>query len=773
MLGRARERVAAGASALTPTLLRERLDLVLLAGLFLVTFVLPRTDSGIYASGAVTGAIYALYAAGVILVFRANRVINFAIVAVGSVGALFTSALISYDWLTRKVQSVCGCWRPPPSWWEGKPIRRNGQVVGLTGPNIGFWVPVVIGVLVSVLLMYGLYVLVVRFLDDAPRLVVALATLFYVFVCAYLLGNITADNFASQDQIDAKIPIFAPRPPFEWHQRIGLVVLQPGDLVVAITLVVVVPLLAWYLLKSSAGIAIRGAADNPSRVASLGVSVLSVTGRVWMLAGLLSGLGGMLLTFKGAIPKDPETILDPGTLVRILAIVIFARFTSITIAAISGIVLGVLSSSVEFAYSTSAGLDAALLIIIGVALLLQRNQRVRADADTGTGLRTAKEVRPIPRELRSLPEVRTWIVRLSVIAAVLLLGAPLVLSTSQTNLATYCLLATMVFLSVLILTGWAGQISLGQMAFAGAGAWAVGVTHLPFLVALVVGAAAGAVLALITGIPGLRLRGLQLAIITLALSLSVSSYLLNPQYLGKHLRDTISRPILFGMDMDNEQVFFYAMLLMLALVTAMVVGLRRSAFARALIAARDNEPAAQSFGINLLRARLAAYAISGGIAGLAGALIAYQQHAVVPESFGAGQSLRIFLFSTLGGLGAVTAPLIGGFVFTLLQLFLSAQLARITLGFGGILVLLFATGGLSEVVYGVRDNLLRAMARRRRISVPSLLSDDREEGDEPRLAIKPNRRGRAGGTVFIPPRYRLDDQYAIPAPVDAPQVEVR
>jgi branched-chain amino acid transport system permease protein len=169
---------------------------------------------------------------------------------------------------------------------------------------------------------------------------------------------------------------------------------------------VLVPLLAFYLLRSRAGVAIRGAADNPARVASLGVSVLSVTGRVWLLAGLLSGVASMLLAFGGSIPRDPDAILDPTVLVRVLAIVVFARFVSMPIAAAAAIVLGVVNACVQFAYSTSAGLDAALLVIIGVALVLQRAQKVRADADVESGLRTTREIRPIPAELRNLPDVR-------------------------------------------------------------------------------------------------------------------------------------------------------------------------------------------------------------------------------------------------------------------------------------------------------------------------------------------------------------------------------
>jgi branched-chain amino acid transport system permease protein len=749
--------------------LRARTDLGLLVVLLGVTFLLPRRSLGLYALGVTQGAVYALYAAAVILIYRSNRVINFAVVAAGSVGATLTACFLTYDVLTRKIQKVCGCWQRPPSWWQGK-RTPNG---GISGLNVELWVLVAMGVLVSVLLTYGLYALVVRFLANSPRLVVTLATLFFVFVCSWLLGGITSERFATHEQQDAKIPIFPPRLPFVWSHKIGIVRLEAPSFLVLLVTAVLVPLLAYYLLRSRAGVAIRGAADNPARVASLGVSVLSVTGRVWILAGLLSGVASMLLAFGGNLPRDPDAILDPTVLVRVLAVVVFARFASMPVAALAAVVLGIVSACVQFAYSTTAGLDAALLVIIGLALILQRAQRVRADADVESGLRTTREVRPIPAELRHLPEVRKWLRTLGFVASVVLLGYPFIMSASDVNLASYCLAATMIFLSVLILTGWAGQISLGQMAFAGAGAWTVGVTHLPFLVALLAGAVAGAVLALVTGIPGLRVRGLYLAIITLALSLSVTAYLLNPRFLGKHLRDSISRPIVFGMDLDNEQVFYYVMLLLLAAVTAMVVGLRRSAVARALIAARDNEAAAQAFGINLLRARLSAYAISGAIAGLAGALMAFQQHSVIPETFSAGESLRIFLFSTLGGLGAIGAPLLAGAVFAATKLFMSAQVARIGIGFGGLAVLLFAPGGLSELVFNLRDNLLRGVARRRRIIVPSLLADERDTGiDRARLPIKPNTRGRGGGTVFIPPRYRLDDQYAIRPPVDEP-AEVR
>ena len=743
-------------AALSWSALRARADLGLLLILLIATFFLPRRAGGLYALGTVTGATYALNAAGVILVYRSNRVINFAQVAVGSVGGLLFAAFVTYDWPTRKIQDVCGCWEVPPTWW----FRTQ------------FWLAALVGVLAAVALSFLLYAVVVRFLAAAPRLVVALATLFFVRVCDWLTSVISDNRFASQQQIDAQIPIQGPQPPLSWDMKVGIVTLQASDLLVVIATVVLVAALGWYLLKSASGVAIRGAADNSSRVASLGVNVLSVTGRVWILAGVLSGVAGVLAAMGGDV-ATPTDGINVELLVRILAIVIFARFSSIPLAGLAALVMGILQQTVQFAYNTTVMLDGLLLLIIGLAMLIQRVQRVRADADVESGFKTAREIRPIPRELRGLPEVKKWMRILSVLGLVVLLGSPALLRPSDVNLASYCVIVTMIFLSVLVLTGWAGQISLGQMAFAGMGAWTAAVSDLPFFLALIAAAAGGALLALVIGIPGLRLRGLYLAIITLALSLSTTAYLLNSRYLGKHLPDTVRRPVLFGMDLDNEQTFYYAALVLLGLVTAMVAGMRRSAFARALIAARDNESAAQAFGISLLRARLSAFAVSGAIAGFAGGLLAYHQSSVIPETFSAGESLTVFLFSTLGGLGAVTAPLVAGLVFTSAKLFMSPNIFQFATGFAGIALLLFASGGVSEIVFGIRDAYLRSVARRRKIIVASLLADERDLGAiRARLPIKPNQVGRTGATVLVPVRYRLDDQYAIRPPVDEP-AEVR
>jgi branched-chain amino acid transport system permease protein len=318
-------------------------------------------------------------------------------------------------------------------------------------------------------------------------------------------------------------------------------------------------------------------------------------------------------------------------------------------------------------------------------------------------------------------------------------------------------------MSLLVLTGWAGQVSLGQFGFAAVGAWVTAASGLPFLVALPAGALAGAAVAVLVGLPALRLQGLTLAVSTLAFAASVLAVLLNPDQLGSFLPDTIDRPLVLGISLEDQRTFYYVCLLVLVLTVAAVAGLRRSRTARVLIAARDNEPAAQSFGIGLLRARLSAFAVSGFLAALAGSLFAYQQGNVAADGFSVDKSLLLFTFTVIGGLGSLAGPLVG-----------FAALAAITLatknptwlaflnGLGGIALLRLAPGGLAQVGYDLRDGLLRRIARRQGIQVAAY-----DTGEVRGLAPISPRPG-----VFVPQHYALDDQWAI-TPAARAAVEAR
>jgi branched-chain amino acid transport system permease protein len=354
--------------------------------------------------------------------------------------------------------------------------------------------------------------------------------------------------------------------------------------------------------------------------------------------------------------------------------------------------------------------------------------------------------------------VRRWLFGLKALGALLLLGSPFLLTPSQTNYGSVIMIYALVGLSLLILTGWAGQISLGQFALAALGAYvtALSSASVPFPISVALGAVAGALGAALIGLPAIRLRGLYLAIATLAFAVAISDILVNQAYLGSRLPAGVERPLLLGLDLNDERAFYYLMLAVLSLSIAGVIGLRRSRTARALIACRDNERAAQSFGINLTRARLSAFVISGFMAGAAGGFFVFQQRGLNATSFLPSQSVQIFLMAVVGGFGSVAGPPLGA-VYTGGLQYVSPELAIfLGTGLGLILLFLFAPGGVLQVVYGVRDVILRRVAQRYGIVVPSLLSD-RAAVDGTRTPLAPNR-WRSGIERFTPVRYRLERQ---------------
>jgi branched-chain amino acid transport system permease protein len=305
-----------------------------------------------------------------------------------------------------------------------------------------------------------------------------------------------------------------------------------------------------------------------------------------------------------------------------------------------------------------------------------------------------------------------------------LAGLPWLLNAGDTTLVGSYVIYAMVGFSLLILTGWAGQISLGQFGLAAIGAWVAAVSGLPFLLAVPLGAVAGVAAALVVGLPALKLRGLHLAITSLAFALCAQTLFLGPRYLGSMLPDGLPPPVLLGLDFGDQRTMYYFLLVVLALVALAVVGLRRSRTGRVLIACRDNPAAAQSFGVNLLRARLTAFAASGFIAALAGALFAYQQAQVDAASFTVDQSVQMTMFTAIGGLGGIAGPFLGFGVMAALQMAATNPVIRYaSAGLGGVLLVLAVPGGIAQAVYAARDAALRRIAIRHRIPVVSLLGD--------------------------------------------------
>jgi len=747
--------------------LAYRNELIALVALLAVAFLAGDSlPLGVTAIGVVSGCGVLLHAIGLILVYRTGRFMNFAQVQIGLIGAAFFTALVQGRVLLRAADSVCGgCIGPDPSHgWE----------------VLNFLAAVVLGLAAAVVTSVAVYLLVVQRFANQPRMVLTIAT---VFVAQVLLGFQSQIGvlLTTEDQREVeRVNPFAPSPP-PWQFEIALdpAPLRLDGLLIIAAAVVAVAGMAAYLRFSPTGLAIRAVAESTDRARTLGISPASVTARIWLVVGLLSGAAGILTAFGSGSSGsaggsgDDVAVLPVRVLVLVLAVAVVARFTSLVMAALAALCFGILEQAAVWSWSSTAPLEAAFVVVVAGLLLLQTAGRgPRPDASgESTGWRANQEVRPIPGELRGVPVVRAWVRTIIALVVLVLLGLPWVLSPSQTNLASVHVAYVMVAVSLLVLTGWAGQVSLGQFGFAALGGFVAGVSGLPLLVALPLAGIAGAIAAVLVGLPALRLRGLNLAITTLAFAVSATTLFITGDYLGRFLPPTMPRAEVLGVDLGAPRTFYYVSLVLVGLSVLAVIGLRRSRTGRALIAARDNPATVQSYGVNLLRLRLAAFAFSGFLAAAAGALLAYAYGAVTPPVFAPEMSLTIFAFTVIGGLGGVLGPVVGMVYLAVLAVLGANPLVHaLGSGFVGLLVLAALPGGLAQGIYDTRDAMLRRVAARHRIVVPSLFADRAMPsssggllGSAPSLAavdrapLEQRRRRKAA----VPQRFELPEQWAL------------
>lgn len=710
-----------------------------------VPLLLRGVPGGIYGVGLVSGAGLAIQAVGLVLVYRSNRIINFAQVQIGVLAAVFFRLLVEQRTLLSLARAACAPCVP----------RETALAVSIT-----YWLALALALGCAALVSLLIYRFVARRFADAPRMVLSLATIGVAQFLAFLQSVLPRLMATGEQRRLSQLPLgVAAPPPLDITARWEPAIFRAPDvLTLAIAGLVIGGLLA-YLRSSRSGIAIRAAAENRDRAATLGIDVDRTTQRVWVTAGLLSGIAAILAAMSA--PAAAPASLDIGVSVRILAAAVIASMTSVPVAALAALTLGLFDQAMLWVFRSTAPVDGLMTALIGGVLLLQRARVSRVEQELAGSWRAAREVRPIPREMRALPSVRRALRIGAVTGGALLLGFPFIMSPSQVNVTTVTLIYAMVGMSLLILSGWAGQLSLGQFAFAAVGGYAASLAraelHLPLPLCLLVAMLAGAVAAIIVGAPGLKMRGLHLAITTLAVSLTSTAILLNPSYLGAHLPESVSRGSLLGLSLASHRAFFYLSLAVLILVVLATMGLRRSRVGRALIAARDNEEAARSFGIAPVRARLGAFAMSGAVAALAGAMFVFHQLGLKPASFTPDVSVAMFLMVVIGGLGAVAGPLLGAAFLGALSLF-SASPAVVFLATGGgvVVLLLLAPGGLVQLAADGRDAWLRRVAKRHHMIVPSLLADTRPGATDARAALIP----KAG--AFVPRRYRAPEGEVLP-----------
>jgi len=291
-----------------------------------------------------------------------------------------------------------------------------------------------------------------------------------------------------------------------------------------------------------------------------------------------------------------------------------------------------------------------------------------------------------------------------------------------------------VILSLTVLTGWAGQVSLGQMGFVAIGAaFGAVVTDewgWDLALALPVVGLAGAAVAVVVGLPALRLRGLYLAVTSLAFALATTRYLLNPQFFDwVPTRQIEARPLLGVWHYDSPTGVYQLALGTFGLLVLGVSGIRRSRTGRVLVALRENERAAAAYGVSIVRAKLTAFALSGFLAAVAGVLLVTQQGQFTLGLFPEEDNLVVFTAAVVGGLGSVTGAAIGALFLKGGEWFLQDSWQLFASSLGVLIVLLVLPGGLGGALFRARDLWLRWVARRHDVAVPSLIADAAQPTD--------------------------------------------
>lgn len=258
----------------------------------------------------------------------------------------------------------------------------------------------------------------------------------------------------------------------------------------------------------------------------------------------------------------------------------------------------------------------------------------------------------------------------------LLLVCPLVLDSYQVSVLNLICIAVIGAASLNLLTGVCGQISLGHGAFLGVGAYAAALSTIhgiPFLVALVLGGLAAALVGMVFGVPSLRLKGIYLAIATLAAQLILEYVFLHWESVTGGSRGLlVSAPQILGFSFDSDKKLFYLLLALDALALLMVSNILRSKHGRAFVSIRDFYLSAEIAGVNLFGYKLAAFGASSFLAGVAGGLWAHYTMFVSAEQFNLGLSISYLAMIIIGGLGSVSGSVMGAVFMTTLPEVLNA-----------------------------------------------------------------------------------------------------
>jgi ABC-type branched-subunit amino acid transport system permease subunit len=655
--------------------------------------------------GVFYGLGYGLLALGLVLVYRTNRVLNFAQGQIGVIAAVF--------------------------------------LVKLTADfKFNYWFALVLSIGLAAF-VGALSELVLRRLFNRPRVLVMVATI----GLSYVLLALTALPFIRPKNLYKPVPV-----PFDLSFSLGPFIITPTEVLtlvvaplVTVALVLAVRLTPW-------GLSMRAMSENADSARLSGVWIRRTSTLTWTVAGALSAFTAILNA-----PNQTSALtqaLSPDLLLYALTAALIGAMISLTVAFVAGVGMGLFLELLQWNVSSPAKQQLIIFVLVMVVLTI-RVGALRKGARTGDKSTwqhgAATTVRATADVLRRrVSSSGVWLV---VVVAALL---PTVLSVGNDFLMSQICIYAVIALSLTMLTGWAGQVSLGQFGLVAVGALvAVHLgTSVPLPLVMLYGGGVTALVAIIVGLPALRMPGLFLAVTTLAFAIFMQTAVLatpcitipginktlctglpNPAY------TVVARPTLFGISLSSQRAFAWFSLAVLLLSVFILRVWRDKGVARRLVAVRDNELGAAAMGIPVLRTKLLAFALSGFVAGYAGVCFAFAvgQLNNTDITFDPTTSFVIISMVVIGGLGSIPGAILGAlYLEGLPAIFGSNQTIQfLTSGLGLVAFILYLPGGLAEVLHRLGDVVtigLRSVLHRDttdvpgpHVSAPALLAEGAEQ----------------------------------------------
>jgi ABC-type branched-subunit amino acid transport system ATPase component/branched-subunit amino acid ABC-type transport system permease component len=580
--------------------------------------------------GLASGSVFASLALALVVTYRSSGVINFA------VGSFALVAADVYGYLRQGQLLVL--------------VPGLPATVGLGSP-LGFWPAMLIAVCCTALLGLVIYLLVFRPLRAAPPVTRAVAALALDALIEALIATRIGTNALSVS------PIFR-----GGTLRIGSAFVPADRLWVTGTIIVLALVVGGAYRYTRFGLTTRAVAENEEGALVSGIRPDKVAAVNWMISAGVAGLAGILVAPIVTVVPDGYSLF----IVPALAAAIIGRFQSMPVAVAAGLVIGMLQSvalllQTSYTWLPQSGLAELIPLILLLIVLLLRSSPL-----PGRGMLIRQTLGRAPRPRMLAPTAAAAVV----VAAVALAG----LQGSWRAALVTSLITGIVALSWVVVTGYAGQISLAQLGLAGAAAYLLTFFQdswgVPFPFSVLLAALGSTVVAVVIGLPALRLRGLTVAVVTLAAAYALENLWFDNNSFNGGFKGAIANgPTLFGINLGTgsgsafPRLSFCFLVLAVLLVTGVCVArLRTSRLGTAMLAVRANERATAAAGINVVRVKLTAFAIGGFIAGVGGAFMAYDQGTLSSDSFTTVTGLTLFTTVYLMGITSISGGLASGFL---------------------------------------------------------------------------------------------------------------